>query len=429
MSQKPPQSCAHWTDPFVLAVIISTSYALLRSTSLSNVTLSLLIIILVMAYMIPLEYLRSSQALRATKPNIPLRLTINRALIKSIGIMAGLSLVLFGWLFIPEYTHKDYAPLFKALPRVLPVVPPIIFFWVLWTEWRLGPDEDHSWHFGLIVLQRYKEINWNIVRDGLFGWLVKGFFLPLNFCAAVLLVKGFRHKESDVLTAAWPDAIDLLNNAILALLVFAIIPGYVFSTRILGTENKKIDQSWFGWMVTFFCYPPLNHGTGAGWLIMDPHAPTLPWLHWFGTSGTASLCVGISLLLFSLIHYWGEAISCLRASHLSNRGIITNGPFRVCKHPVYVAKCLAWTLTFLPFMSMDTLRANISYGLSFMAFCGVYVLRAWVEERLLSTDPNYVAYALWIDEHGLFRCLGRRFPVLSFSWRLKRWERNYRNSL
>jgi hypothetical protein len=45
---------------------------------------------------------------------------------------------------------------------------------------------------------------------------------------------------------------------------------------------------------------------------------------------------------------------------------------------------------------------------------GVYFLRARTEERHLSRDPEYVAYALWIDAHGLLAGLGRVLPWLRY---------------
>jgi hypothetical protein len=51
----------------------------------------------------------------------------------------------------------------------------------------------------------------------------------------------------------------------------------------------------------------------------------------------------------------------------------------------------------------------LRHCLLLLAVNGIYVLRAWTEERHLSRDPEYVAYARWIDENGLFRFL-RHLP-------------------
>ena len=43
----------------------------------------------------------------------------------------------------------------------------------------------------------------------------------------------------------------------------------------------------------------------------------------------------------------------------------------------------------------------------------IYVMRAKTEEWHLSCDPVYVQYALWMEEHGLFRFL-KRLPLLRY---------------
>ena len=50
-------------------------------------------------------------------------------------------------------------------------------------------------------------------------------------------------------------------------------------------------------------------------------------------------------------------------------------------------------------------------------------LRALAEEKLLAADPDYVAYGLWMDKHGIFRKLGEICPVFSFGWRLEHWRK------
>ena len=44
----------------------------------------------------------------------------------------------------------------------------------------------------------------------------------------------------------------------------------------------------------------------------------------------------------------------------------------------------------------------------------VYYARARTEERHLSRDPTYVAYALWMNDHGLLRGLARVLPFLRY---------------
>jgi hypothetical protein len=44
----------------------------------------------------------------------------------------------------------------------------------------------------------------------------------------------------------------------------------------------------------------------------------------------------------------------------------------------------------------------------------IYYARARTEERHLSRDPTYVAYALWIDQHGLLAGLARVLPFIRY---------------
>ena len=74
---------------------------------------------------------------------------------------------------------------------------------------------------------------------------------------------------------------------------------------------------------------------------------------------TLALMAGILVLLLECMHCWGEASFGLRASNLSNRGIITNGLFRYFKHPIYFSKCGMWLL-WMPFLAGETVLDAIA---------------------------------------------------------------------
>ena len=62
-----------------------------------------------------------------------------------------------------------------------------------------------------------------------------------------------------------------------------------------------------------------------------------------------------------------------------------------------------------------------------LLLCGVnivYTLRAFTEEKLLSQDPTYVEYGLWMDKHGLLRWIGAVFPRMKYEHRLNKWLAN-----
>ena len=51
----------------------------------------------------------------------------------------------------------------------------------------------------------------------------------------------------------------------------------------------------------------------------------------------------------------------------------------------------------------------------FIGICFLYYLRARTEENHLSKYPEYVEYANWMNEHGIFRKVAKFLPFLIFS--------------
>jgi protein-S-isoprenylcysteine O-methyltransferase Ste14 len=96
-----------------------------------------------------------------------------------------------------------------------------------------------------------------------------------------------------------------------------------------------------------------------------------------------------------------------RFSNLTHRGILTNGPYRWTKHPAYIAKNLAFWLTFIPFIVSQNIGDSIRRCVLLGLLNYVYYLRAKTEEANLSTDPVYAQYSEWMKEHGIFRWLRR----------------------
>ncbi len=148
-----------------------------------------------------------------------------------------------------------------------------------------------------------------------------------------------------------------------------------------------------------------------------------PWIFLFKDMEPMLYIIGIGIILSEVVHLWGEAIIGIRSSNLTHRGIITNGCFRLTRHPVYLSKCVGWFLIACPFMmSPTTLECLRACGL-FGIVCLIYYLRSITEERMLSVDPDYVTYALWMDKHGFWPKLNRWVPVLSFAWRHEHWHK------
>jgi hypothetical protein len=68
----------------------------------------------------------------------------------------------------------------------------------------------------------------------------------------------------------------------------------------------------------------------------------------------------------------------------------------------------------VPFVSFESWQAAVRNCCLLLALNLVYYGRARTEERHLSRDPKYVAYALWMNTHGLLAFLGPLVPALRY---------------
>ena len=67
----------------------------------------------------------------------------------------------------------------------------------------------------------------------------------------------------------------------------------------------------------------------------------------------------------------------------------------------------------IPFVVSVDVPEAIRHSFLLLLLNGVYIMRAKTEEWHLSKDPDYVAYAQWIDRHGVFRWI-KHVPLLSY---------------
>ncbi|MFA6458638.1 MAG: methyltransferase [Patescibacteria group bacterium] len=221
-------------------------------------------------------------------------------------------------------------------------------------------------------------------RTAALSYLVKFFFLPLmlNFFfqhfQKLLELWHTANPDQSFVSFFWQWGYDFIFQTIFLIDTAVFAFAYAFEFRFLHNRIRSVDPFVSGWVVALICYPPLN--SVADKFISLDKAFTLFDNVWV----TDALKIGV--LIAFLIYVWATLALGFKASNLTNRGIVTSGPYRFVRHPAYAAKNLAWWFEFLPFLDLGTFVALLGWN-------AIYILRALTEERHLSADPDYRRYA------------------------------------
>jgi protein-S-isoprenylcysteine O-methyltransferase Ste14 len=239
------------------------------------------------------------------------------------------------------------------------------------------------------------------MKQAALALLLKFFFAPLmiNWClshagdlAASLIQLADQIREGTVGRMLFDST---LFWACFQLILFVdtllFTLGYLIELPSLRNRIRSVDPTFFGWFICLACYPPFNEFTMrfVPWQSSD--------FPFFGNIAI-HLAVNVTLLTALAIFSWASLSLGFKASNLTNRGIVTHGPYAFVRHPAYVAKNIAWWLGALPgllmLLSMHDYRGLTVAVLALCGWSGIYALRAITEERHLLMGRNgYAEYA------------------------------------
>jgi hypothetical protein len=337
-------------------------------------------------------------------------LSLRRVFIKLTGLYATFSLLLGVYWLFPEYESEFYRKALTLLREALPWLMLGALPYIFWVDRRMEQPEDGVYHFGLLLL-RYRAADRRMAAEHLRNWAVKAFFLPLM---ATFLIQNMNYQERIV----WEFPSFLKFSEVTLHLLFTIdllyaCTGYLMTFRPLRTQIYSAEPTLSGWFWCLACYIPFwpdllypryfNYDDSYFWEQMTAGSPLLQYA-WGG-----------AILLCTFIYAWATVAFGYRFSNLTYRGLITGGPYRFTKHPAYVFKSASWWLMSVPFLSSLGWQEAARDSLLLAGVCFIYYMRARTEENHLSNYPEYVAYAEWMNEHGMFRRLAKRLPFLRYS--------------
>ena len=351
-----------------------------------------------------------------------------RIMVKMAGYMTAIALAGCIYLFFPEYHRGFYSPFMSFAPLLGALLVVGGWLYIDYTDRRLPEPHDGLYHFGLLVCGRWRECDRTAAGNLARSVLLRVYFLPVMYVYLSqyidMLMAGDPLENARTLSTIPADTVlpqaGFFSFLLVTYMIFAAMDvlfatiGYLAAFRPLDADIRSVEPTITGWVTCIICYFPF-------WELLFVKAfahefySNPAWYVWFADN-SLMLTIWGTLVILAMIAESSTTMSFgLRFSNLTYRGLLSSGPFRLTKHPQYVSKMANRFLFFVPFFSLSGIVDAGTQCAVFAVIVSIYYLRARTEENHLSRYPEYVEYARWIDEHGLFRFIGKIHPALKFN--------------
>ncbi|MFZ3485640.1 methyltransferase family protein [Sphingomonas sp. 3-13AW] len=329
----------------------------------------------------------------------PWRATIDVSIVKLVGLWATWGGIAVLYVTGRFYWEGGFPFAMWCFAYAAPVLFVLSVPYFVWLDRRLVEPRDGCWALGAWLLNLDVPTEREAIFNHLRSWAVKAFFLAFMLA---IVPGGFREFVSADTATVLRDPVALAQWLItfmfLVDVAFATC-GYILAMRPIDTHIRSANPYAAGWAAALICYPPfVLMGEGGP---LDYHPGGAEWTQWFAGHPLLLSAIGAALVALTFVYAWATVAFGLRFSNLTNRGIITNGPYAWSRHPAYLSKNLFWWLVSWPMLTttgswLDAFRNTMILAL----VSGVYYWRARTEERHLLADPDYRAYYDWMARHG-----------------------------
>ena len=319
--------------------------------------------------------------------------TLDISLAKLAGLWATWGIIACIYALARFYWTGNYRFAMQCLAVAAPAMLVLSVPYVIWLDRRLKHPKDGAWAFGAWLMGQPADLA--AIADHLRSWAVKGFFLAFMLS---IVPAGFAEIVNRPLAEIAASPVALANYLISFMFVIDVAiatVGYLLTMKPLDAHIRSAMPYAQGWVAALICYPPfILMGNGGP---LDYHQGTADWSYWLGEWPMLSAIWAGALVLLTAFYAWATVAFGIRFSNLTHRGILTHGPYAWTKHPAYLSKNAYWWLATLPFLAttgnpIDAVRNTAILA----AVSGIYWWRAKTEEKHLSSDADYRAYAAWM---------------------------------
>ncbi|PIP93095.1 MAG: hypothetical protein COW00_19015 [Bdellovibrio sp. CG12_big_fil_rev_8_21_14_0_65_39_13] len=319
----------------------------------------------------------------------PHRIDFKRVLKKSLALYLIWTIFITLYLLIPEYQKEMYLPFGRLLYRIIPLMMIAAApYFAICERYRKNDEETDAYLHLAQVITLNEKPQWQLLSQLILGWTVKAFFFPLMFTSLVAKMDTF--ILNGISFSLKPRFLyEFCYQLFFAIDVVFVTIGYAMTFKIFHSHIRSTERTLIGWVIALICYIPF-------WPILDRfyfhyYMEGPPW--WFWLKNSFLEIPWVLMIIVCLGTYTFATISFgIRFSNLTNRGIITHGPYRWMKHPAYVSKCLAWLLISVPFITHPQAAHPFIRTSALIVLWGIYFVRAKTEERHLKSDPHYQFY-------------------------------------
>ena len=404
------------TSFIINLVVLLMSIGITAFSYVMGVTAYVFLVVIMMGSQlvltVVLETVFSPVTCALSRLKIRRRLSWRRVLLREVALLVTFGVIAVAYWMIPAFSdlamEKVYYPfLWTIVPSIVALSVP--YFCLMD---RLDVEEEDVYcHVGRAIITGQKTMSRFELANYIRSWIIKAFWLSVMQPPVV-------EKLRVLITYHWeligdsPMSIFIMASTICyALDLFFAASGYVLNLKMFNTHTRTAEPTLLGWVVTVGCYWPF-------WGVLF-----YPYFFKYQAANQWNTCFVVGSMMWWI---WASAIIMMEAlyasatisagirfSNLTYRGLWNTGPYRWTKHPAYVFKNISWWLIYVPFLANSGILA-IKCSLLLVGVNFVYYLRARTEERHLSHYPEYVAYAMWMNRHGIFRWCAMLMPFLRY---------------
>ncbi len=396
----------------LLSFILATAILLLcKYLSIDDLThLFIIYVVSLVSINISLEIMFYPETCVYTRWKIRRHIDWKRVFYKEVALLVTLAVIGFLYWLLPMFAYNDfkliYFPFLKYLVPFM-LITSVPYFCLMDKIDEEPNDVYYELGHSIIHLKKMRGFAFgNYVRS----WLVKAFWLSLMQPAAVKDIKWF-------VNLIWSN--DLNNphewfwraNSMCFFIDLAYTAsGYLVNLKILNSHTRTAEPTLLGWLVAIMCYWPF---WGVLFYPFFFRYEEMQWINYF-RSGSAIWWTWFGMIIFlEFLYSMATVAAGFRFSNLTYRGLWNTGPYKYTKHPAYVFKNISWWLISIPFMAATPALA-IKLSCLLLGNNIIYYMRAKTEERHLSHYPEYVEYALMMNQKSIFRGMAKIFPFLKY---------------